>query len=79
MTELAKPKTLQRLAILMGERGVDRPGKLRLAEDHARRRLRSTGELTEDEAQELIRRLRDLDAHDLAATLRRLTEEDARG
>lgn len=76
MDELAQPKTLQRLAIEFGKRGVDRVGKLRLAEDHAGRRLRSTGELTEDEAQELIRRLRDLDAHDLLSTLRRLDGAD---
>lgn len=76
MDELAKSKTLQRLAIMMGERGVDRVGKLRLAQDHAGRQLRSTGELTEDEAQSLIKRLRDLDAHDLLSTLRRLDGSD---
>jgi hypothetical protein len=70
---LAEPKTLQRLAIEFGQRGVpDRADRLRLCEDHVGRPLRSSGELTEDEAQALRRRIRDLDAHDLLTTLRRL-------
>jgi hypothetical protein len=68
----AELSTLQRIAIEMGKRGIDREDKLLLASDHAGRALRSTGELSEPEAQDLLRRLRDLDAHDLASTVRRL-------